>query len=406
MIDDKTYRWILDNLNATPADLRLRYANRNDGIDYAEAITQIECRRKFGKKLSETLTLFPRFYFPSVLSGEQSSSDLTAQWHASMIAEGATVVDLTSGLGIDVFHIARRAAHVTAVEHNAATSAAIAWNARGLSLDGKVDVVCDECENFIEGFIRDGRKFDVAFIDPARRGVQGQRVFALSDCTPDVIALYQSISRIADRLIIKASPMLDITHTIESLPQKPYKVAVAGTTTECRELVAEVDCRNEAQSTTVIEAVTLGASSRDTFTFTRQTEEEAPMPPCDKIIAVGDVVCEPYPAVMKVAPFRTLAQRYRLYGMHANTHLFFTSHRLDYFPGRQWRVEEVLPYSSAVIKRFKNRYNAISITARNFGMSAEALRGRLGVREGNGDMRLFAITDAHNRRLMVVCRLL
>ena len=44
------YQWIESHLSDDPAALRLKFAHRHDdGIDYADAITQIECRRKFGK---------------------------------------------------------------------------------------------------------------------------------------------------------------------------------------------------------------------------------------------------------------------------------------------------------------------------------------------------------------------
>ena len=100
------YQWIESHLSDDPAALRLKFAHRHDdGIDYADAITQIECRRKFGKKLADTLASYPHFRFPSVLAGEQSTSDTLAAWHSSLVPEGIAAADLTAGLGIDVFHI-------------------------------------------------------------------------------------------------------------------------------------------------------------------------------------------------------------------------------------------------------------------------------------------------------------
>ena len=63
------FDWIRDHASDDVAKLRLKY-----GKEYGGAITQIECRRKFGKKLEQTLTSFPDFYFPSVLAGEHSST--------------------------------------------------------------------------------------------------------------------------------------------------------------------------------------------------------------------------------------------------------------------------------------------------------------------------------------------
>ena len=76
------FEWVRTHIADNPSALRLKYSRCNDGFDYEAAITQIECRRKFGKKLAATLTAFPDFYFPSVLSGEQATADVVAQFHA------------------------------------------------------------------------------------------------------------------------------------------------------------------------------------------------------------------------------------------------------------------------------------------------------------------------------------
>ena len=75
---------------------------------------------------------------------------------------------------------------------------------------------------------------------------------------------------------------------------------------------------------------------------------------------------------------------------------------MEGFPGTLWRVKEVLPYASSVLKRFRSRYPAISVTTRNFGIGADALRARLGVKEAPGDLRLFAITAANGSPILIV----
>jgi len=129
-ISQTLFEWVRANANADPAALRLKYAGKQGSLDFNEAIIQIECRRKFGRKLGDTLSSFADFYFPSVLAGEQSSSDILADYHASLVPEGMTVVDLTSGLGIDVLHMARRASSVVAVERNPALVEALRYNSR------------------------------------------------------------------------------------------------------------------------------------------------------------------------------------------------------------------------------------------------------------------------------------
>lgn len=395
------FDWVEKNIKADPAALRLKYAGKKGDIDYSAAILQIECRRKFGKKLQETLAAFPEFYFPSTLAGEQASSDVLAEYHSSLVPEGLSVVDLTSGLGIDVIHMARRASSVVAVERNRELVDALTYNAKGLAESSVVEPVCSDCVDFIDKCIESGRHFDMAFIDPARRAADGGRLFALTDCSPDVVSLMPKLSKICNMLVIKASPMLDISHTIATLSPRPFSVAAAGTAAECKELVISVLFDGPECESPMIEAVTLRATS-STFSFTIRQEADADALPVLPAIAVGDVVCEPFPALMKAGAFKVLGRAYGLRGFDANTKLLFGSQFTTGFPGTQWRVVEVLPYASSVIKRFKSKYPAISIVTRNFGMSADALRGRLAVKEAPGNLRLFAVTDASGNKLLIV----
>lgn len=396
------FEWIKVNASVDPAALRLKYAGKEGTIDYSAAITQIECRRRFGRKLADTLASFPQFFFPSTLAGEQASSDKLASYHTSLVPEGMAIVDLTAGLGIDVLHMAQRAASVVAVERNPELVEALRYNAAGLKVSDVVEPTCADCIDFIDECISQHRHFDMAFIDPARRSTDGGRLFALADCNPDVVSLLPKLAQICRMLVIKASPMLDISHTIASMSPRPQIVAAAGTATECKELVIIVVFDAPEAVETMTEAVTMLPEDTDTFSFTIEQERAAKPVPVIPPVKAGDVVCEPFPALMKAGAFKLLAERFGLRGFHDNTRLLFASDAKAGFPGSLWRVEQVMPYSSSIIKRFKSKYPAISIVTRNFGMSADALRGRLGVKEASGNLRLFAVTDAEDRKIMIV----
>lgn len=399
---EQFFEWVRVHAADDPSALRLKYRDRRtDGIDYASAIVQIECRRKFAAKLAATLEAFPEFYFPSVLAGEQASSDLLAAYHADLVEEGEAVADLTAGLGIDAFHIARRAASVAAVELDRARADALHFNARGLGLEN-VEIVEGDCADFFARVKTEGRCFGTIFIDPARRSATGDRVYALADCAPDVTAMMPDIACIAKQLIIKASPMLDVAHTIEHLNPMPCRITALGTPAECKELVVTVRFGSDVADPTLIEAVTLHPDGRrDTFAFTREEEAAAPLPSVDTVVRPGDYVYEPSPALMKTGAFRLLAARYGLSIFHPNTRLFHSTEAVDAFPGRRYKVLDALPYASKIIKRLKNRWPSAEVAVRNFGMSAEALRARLGVKESSA-VRIYGIT-AGTERLLLVC---
>ncbi len=396
---DKEFAWIEANIAERPEKLRLAVHGRNDGIDYESAITQIECRRKFATKLQQTLASFPRFLFPSVLAGEQATSDLLADYHTSLTGNYNKVLDLTAGLGIDIFHIAVDATQAIAVELDHARAEALKYNAAGLRLDN-VDIIEGDCIDYIDRCIADNTYFDAAFIDPARRASDGSRVFALADCEPDIVALLPKVQKICKRLIIKASPMLDITHTVNALSVKPSVIAAVGTPIECKELLIIIDFDREVEET-IIEAVTLSRDGNSTFSFTHREEESAPMPALNAPLKAGDYIYESSPALMKAGAFKLVASTFGLSVFHPNTRLYYSTDAIDGFPGRRYRVVESMPYASKVIKRFKSKYPRIEVAVRNFGISADNLRAKLGVRDG-GSLRLYGYTDSRTEQMLAV----
>lgn len=384
------FAWIDAHRGDDTTKLRFKY-----GRERADEILQIECRRKYASKLEDTLKTDPQFVFPTALAGEQSTSDRLARFHASLVHAGDRIADLTSGLGIDAMALARKAGpdgHVIAVERLENLADALRHNGRGLS---NLEVINMDCRTLLDTWAAEGLRLDCIFIDPARRAADGSRVFALDDCEPDVPAMLPLLRTVTRRLIIKASPMLDITHTLGRL-EDVARVMVLGSPTECKELDIVCDF-GHAPAEPRIEAVTLGRDVDSRFTFTRA--EEAGAPAAYGIPAAGDIVYDPYPAVMKAAPLRLLGARFGLTKLAANTHLWFGHEAVEHFPGRAYRVDEVLPFMSKHIKRYASAHPRIGVTARNFDMTSDALRAKLRVADGPG--RLFAVTAFNTQKLLI-----
>lgn len=397
--DDKFWLWVEKHSGDDPAKLRLKYPLAADGIDYPLAITQIECRRKFSKKLRETLSQWPHFLFPSRLAGEQSTSDVLAAYHASLVIEGDSMLDMTAGLGIDALHCSYRCSSVTAIERNPDTAAALESNVCMTGRDN-ITVKCYDSREYLGS--DDMKPTGTVFIDPARRSADGARVFALSDCEPDVTALLGQLSSLCRRVVIKMSPMLDISHTVSSLGGCSEIIAV-GNTTECKELVAVKNFGENADpAVTTIRSVTMVSDGMITFDFTAEEEHQAPMPSCS-VPYEGSYLYEPYPAMMKAGAVKLLAERYGLDMLHPNTRLYHSLGTVTGFPGEIFRIERVIDFASKHIKRLHKEYPSLLVTTRNFGMTAEALRRKLGVRDG-GDIRLFGVTDRGGKRLMIIGR--
>lgn len=389
------WKFIEDNAKVSPEKLRLKYHGKTMPFDIDLAITQIECRRRFAMKFAETLANYPQWIFPSLLAGEQATSDIAADFHTSLIDENTRLCDLTAGLGIDATHFAYKCGHVTAVEQDSQKCRILAENAAHSGILN-FETICGDCREVIKSL---DCKFDTIFIDPARRATDGSRVFSLSQCQPDIAAMLPDIFRLSPRLIIKMSPMLDITHTLKELPGTTAIYSV-GTPTECKEIVADVRL-SPPDHPVSISAVTLG-NPDSTITFTADEEHDAGC----TIASPGKLndyryLLEPYPAVMKAAPFKLLSQRYNIDKLHPNTHIYLSPTPVSNFPGNTFKIIDIIPFESRNIKTVARKYPALQISTRNFPLSPEKLRAKLKTRD-TGLLRLFAVTMHHDTPLMII----
>lgn len=382
--DPDILRWIDLNKDNDPDRLRLKHAGDSR---LAGAIDHIQALRKASRKLSSTLALAPRFAFPSTLAAEQSTSDALAAWHASLIEPGERVLDMTCGLGIDAFHLARRGAEVTACELQPRLAEAAVCNVRELGL-ANIRILNTDSVRYLE---ETDSTFDVMFIDPARRGDYGRRLFALADCAPDVTALLPLMFSKARTVIIKASPMLDISHTLSGLTGVDL-IAATGTTRECKELL--IRCRKDYQGPITVADVIADESHPDIepFIFSYLPGQEAQAEPSytDNPLP-GQYLIEPWAPVMKSAPFRLLSARFSALKAAPNTHLYFSDGIIDYFPGSFHQILDVYDFDKRGIRELTRKYTELNITVRNFSLSADDLARRLKIKQG-GSLRLFACT--------------
>ena len=325
------------------------------------------------------------FLFPTALSAEQCTGDELAQFHTSLIEPGLRIADLTAGLGIDCFHMATKATHVTALDISAPVAECLMTNAITLGLSN-IHAECIDCCEWLAR--QTANSFDLIFIDPARRGTCGQRLFSLTDCQPDVVQLLPAILRVAQRAIIKMSPMLDIDRVIAELPGIA-SLHIIGTRSECKELLAEVvrDFRGEPK----IYLDTMGETSLSYYKSQLPTSEQFASE-----VKPGDLIGEPWPGVIKARP-RGLLSGTRL---HPDTQLWLNP--ASDFPGKVYQVTRIEPFSSSIIKRLAKERIAASITVRNLPITAAELRTRLKAAESS-TAKLFGATCAPACRLLLFC---
>ena len=353
-------------------------------------------------------------FVPSSLALEQCSSEEAAEYKRRFAREDDRLLDLTGGMGVDFAALRVVTAHGVYVERREELASAAAYNLPRLLPTQPSVVICGESLELLPELLERYRP-SLIYLDPARRegGDQHRRVYAIEDCEPDLRellprlrSLYASLGYPLPRLLVKLSPMLDITHTLQSVPYvtELHIVAVRG---EVKELLLSLDLNleeaiPEAGAVTITAANLLGSERpAQIFTQPRALAHEGELT-ASYATELSTYLYQPNAALMKSGLFKTLAETFALQPLHPSTHLYTSSYRVVDFPGRVFEVRTVHPFASSTLRRLGRELGAAQISCRNFPLSPEALRAKLGIKDSD-TQTLFALTLSPSLPLMVLC---
>ena len=213
---------------------RNRYASQVPDFDLA--LTTLECRRKLRGKVPEWYAVLS-LRFPLRVSVEQCSSSATARYKASVASSvGARrIADLTGGLGVDSWAFSQVFDEVLYNEMRPELADAARHNFEALGVGNVIvsneELVPGNVTRVLAGFCP-----DILFLDPARRAMDGRKVFRLEDCQPNVLQLLPELLAACPRLLLKLSPMADISLVCKQLGcvREVHVVCADG---ECKELL-------------------------------------------------------------------------------------------------------------------------------------------------------------------------
>lgn len=387
------YQFIELHQNDDTNALRLK-KNKTCDFDLNFAIQQIESRRKAANKIPEWIS-YP-ILFPSSLSAEQCTSELSAKYKQSLI-DGETFCDLTGGLGIDIYYLSHKAKRAVYVERFDEYCQIARHNFNLLSAP-QIEVVCSDCREYLSN-TRD--RFDTLYIDPARRGKSNQRLFSLKECEPNVLEMLPVMLDKSKRVLLKASPMIDISQSLSDFPSHiQIEIHIISIKNECKELL--FDLRAVAHPLPVqIHCINiLSENERQCYSFAWENEKNANCPIVSSFPFSG-YLFEPNASILKAGAFKSIAQSFGIDKLQINSHLYNCEHNISAFPGRVFAIDGIIEFSSKEIKSFATRYPQGNISVRNFPLSAEELRKKLKIKDG-GNIYIFATTVASGKRILLI----
>lgn len=382
--------------------LALKYRDSKLNFDLPFALIQIEARKKYIHKLKDFLIL-QEFIFPDSISGEQASHQAVATFHANLCSDSYKILDMTAGLGIDAISFASVGKSVTALELDK-NKAEILLHNKDVKGCLDLNVINQDSITFLKNT---DDKFDLIFIDPARRDENKNRVFKLQDCSPDIVGNIDLILKKTEKLLIKASPLLDVTETLRILPQLTAVRAI-GVKGECKELLLEVSDKKipNGAHDIILEAIDLDINGTVLSRFTVSTTYAENKGNQSGIkfagpedIKTGHFLLEPSAMMMKLACWDKICNQFNALKLDKSSHLFISDVNHDSFPGRVTKIDKVIK------KQDRKSYMGFpaSVVSRNYPMSSDELRKLFKLKEGDnhffyatrvGDKPVIISTDA------------
>ena len=389
-ISSETLRFIEENARADVRSLALQ-AKKYPQVDMAMAVVQIA-----GRQIAEAKV--PSWYrtegllYPKHLSMEQCSSEATAIYKAGLV-EGDSFADLTGGFGIDCSFLSRKFKQADYVERQAELCELAKHNFPLLGLSIGV-----HNEDGVE-YLKQMQPVDCLFLDPARRDGHGGKTVAIADCEPDVSALEDLLVEKARKVMVKLSPMLDLSLALKHL-KYVREVHIVSVNNECKELLLILQKESASSDITIHCEHIVNASEHQSFSFTQEQERTSD---CPLATEVGAYLYEPNASILKAGAYRSLTQTYACKKLHASSHLYTSEQFIEDFPGRRFRVEAVSGFGKKELKEFLQGMEKANLTIRNFPSSVADLRKRLKLKEGGEDY-VFATTLADESKVMIKCR--
>ena len=398
-METKLEEFIREHRHDDVRQLALQAARYPD-IDMQQALQQIAGWQTARTKLPEWAATDGIIY-PPRLSMEQCSSEATAKYKAKVLdPTPSTVIDLTGGFGVDFSYMACGFQKAVYVERQPHLCEAARHNFQLLGLDN-AEVVCGDGVEYLKNLPSPFHPPSprTIYLDPARRDENGKKTYAISDCTPDVVALKDLLLEKAGRVMIKLSPMLDWHKAVDDLGDV-VEVHIVSVDNECKELLL-VLAKNPVAPLRVVCANIRHDTETELFEFFPSNDSlSIPLFP---VLRERDFLYEPNASIMKAGCFAEVAHRFGVQPTGSNSHLFLSPQFIPDFPGRKFQIEQVTSMNKKELKHIIGGLTKANITVRNFPLSVAELRKRLKLADG-GDTYIFATTLGEKDHVLLITK--
>lgn len=376
ILNKEVQNYINANLETDLHSLLLKKSPFSE-VSMQEMVQQIKgkkvAHRKFPFLLKENIV------FPPNLNLEQASSQSTAEFKADNL-NGKKFLDLTCGFGIDAYFLSQNFGEITLVEKNPELLDLVKHNWK--ILNKTATFVNENLEHFLA---KNSERFDVIYLDPARRDSEKNKKFLLEDLSPNLLEIQDQLLEISSQIIIKLSPLIDISYLISVL-KNVAKIQIIAVRNEVKELIVFLE---KARKGDDVEISCINLESDDAeFAFQFKEEKTA----VSAFSEPQQFLYIPNNAVLKSGAFNLISQFFNGKKLHPNTHFYTSDKRIERFPGR---VLEINMIDSKHIRKGE-KYNIIS---KNYPLSPDEIKKKYKILDGGNCYLIF--TQTQNRKIIL-----
>ena len=425
---------MLENSRADVNALRLKRCP-------SRLVNAIEARSRIERKLPLWYE-HPELLYPSMLSVQQCSSQATASYKRMLVqglfpcgCGGLRAADLTGGMGVDSLFLSSLCSSFLYVERNTELYESVRENFKvlvpALNKGAAPLIEFRNCEIAADNLdeLMGETHYDFIFVDPARRSASdsSRKLVALSEYTPDILTMKEKLLGKCSYLLVKVSPMADISQLLRELPET-VQIHVVSVDNDCKELLMLLngnssDIRTDVEvfavnlSTMNFETGKSGLNQRyeaQVFEFPLGQRCSANLADCRQLLnGHYRFLFEPGKSVLKSGAAALQASQFGLLQLASSSYLFVSEEGLkpadvsDHrraegeYQGRRYRILEVIPFSRKSLKEAFRKYPDAGVTARNFPMSTNALVAATGTRESAPE-HIFFTTLSNGSKVMIV----
>lgn len=358
-------------------------------VDYKLLASQLSLYPKASLKLPEFTS---SYCYLTTKSYEQSSSEALAEYKTSLFS-GDLIVDLSGGLGIDDIAFSRKFRKVISVDSDTELNLLAEVNFAKLGI-GNIERVTAKAEEYILNDI----SADMVYVDADRRNdSSGKRSVTLHNASPDILKILDRLHEISPLVLLKLSPLVDITYLRKSL-KNIKEIRVISLANEVKEILVLLD-RNP-DSETQIAAVDISKDGNVKEYFSNVGLDQKNL-----LSEEQKYFFEPSASLIKSGLTGEYASNKGFSSIFEGSLYYTASVEPKELMGRWFKIIGKMQFSGSVFKKYLSEtgISQANISCRNFPLKPEEIKKNYKLKDG-GDDYFFFNADKQKNKLFFHCR--